>query len=483
MGLNIKLFVHGVPMGQKTWGPNGEDSIYLSSFYGPKWDVPEVMKVDVMTFGGITYCYYSFVKGQKVLDCQGRAGSYFALTLRINAFYADIQNMYGILKAAYDKMCVGLCVTEAEGSVKFLCSDFQNIDAKIKDIESHIIKYVSEFSISEDIISFNRLTIESKGFIKNINLHECTRGVAVEQIRRSGKLMVSPWYLSANAAKTIDRQKDEMQEIIARSQQEIQLQKEAFQDKINTLTRRHQDEIKEAKALSEQHLSEVREDGERKIADIKRHYADADIKMASLNQTLKERNREISEWKSLYQKKDKELQSNSFVVQKLEQQVSDLKRDIKDLRKEGGAKVGLSSKPRKPINRKLIGLVSFFIILLVGLLVWFFLHKSKPQKQEVQNHQDETEQLKAERDGSTRDSPYIGVLGLSQGDDTIKIGKLYRIEIQNKNIEANGTITSEEFTIQDSTFMAKREFKDSVGKISYRINGKEVAYRKFKIKE
>ena len=90
MGLNISLFVHGVPMGQKMWGPKGDDLRYLSTFYGPKWESPEVMKVEVMTFGGVTNCYYSFVKGQNVCDSQGRAGSYFALTLRINAFYVDV---------------------------------------------------------------------------------------------------------------------------------------------------------------------------------------------------------------------------------------------------------------------------------------------------------------------------------------------------------------------------------------------------------
>lgn len=28
MGLNINLFVHGVPMGQKIWGPKSDDQRY-----------------------------------------------------------------------------------------------------------------------------------------------------------------------------------------------------------------------------------------------------------------------------------------------------------------------------------------------------------------------------------------------------------------------------------------------------------------------
>ena len=173
MGLNINIFVHGVPMGQKIWGPKNEDQSYISSFYGPEWDVPEVMKVDIMNFGGIPYCYYSFVKGKKVYDSQGRAGSYFAITLRINAFYADIQNIYSILKAAYEKMCIGLCVMESDGSVKYICSDFQGIDTQLKAIENSILNYISKFSTDNDIIALKDFSVSGQRALQNINLYCC----------------------------------------------------------------------------------------------------------------------------------------------------------------------------------------------------------------------------------------------------------------------------------------------------------------------
>ena len=480
MSLNINLYVHGVPMGQKVWGPKGDDHIYMSSFYGPKWDVPEVMKVEVMTFGGNTYCYYSFVKGQKVFDYQGRAGSYFALTLRINAFYTDIQNLYGILKAAYDKMCVGLCISESEGSVKYLCSDFHSINANLKEIENHILKYISEFSIGDDILSIDRLVVGENGSIKSVNLHECTRLFAVEQIRQSGKLMVSPYYLSSGAARVLAQYKAEAQTIMEKSKQEIQIHEQTCQDKINDVTRRFQDELKETKEQSQQRLSEVKEESERKISDIRKSYADVDLKMNTLIQTVREREREISDWKSQCQKKDKEMQSKSKVVQKLEQQLFRLQCDIDDLQRAKGIKI--MPEPKK-VNWIIVGVVSFFMVLLVGFLIWFLLHCFNVRKQEVQSLQSEIERLKAENIDNVNDTVFIKIRELSDEDSIIKLGSQYHLEVHNKNVESKDTLITDEFVIQGDILMAKREFKDSIGRLSYMVDGKVVAKRDLLIKK
>lgn len=244
MGLNINLFVHGVPMGQKMWGTNGDDQLYLSSFYGLKWEVPEVMKVDVMTSGGIPYCYYSLVKGLNVCDSQGRAGSYFALTLRINAFYCDVQNIYSVLKAAYEKMCIGLCVQENNDVIKYLIADFQNADAQLKAIESHIINYISEFSVNEDVVSLSGFSANAEAATPKVNLHECSKRVALEYGKRYGKLMVSPFFLSASAANTVAKYKAETDETKRNAQEEIKRQERLFQEQIDSVKKRCQEDIR-----------------------------------------------------------------------------------------------------------------------------------------------------------------------------------------------------------------------------------------------
>ena len=60
MALNINLYVHGVPMGHKTWGVLGEDSSFITNFYSQKWQAKELMQVDIMNCEGKTYSYYTF---------------------------------------------------------------------------------------------------------------------------------------------------------------------------------------------------------------------------------------------------------------------------------------------------------------------------------------------------------------------------------------------------------------------------------------
>lgn len=298
MGLNINLFVHGVPMGQKIWGPEGEDSRYISSFYGPNWDAPEVMKTDVMTFGGITYCYYSFVKGQNVFDSQSRAGSYFALTLRVNAFYCDVQNIYNILKATYDKMCVGLCVQENENSVKYLLSDFQNIDSNLRNIESHILDYISKFSINNDLVSLSGFSVNTQSAIQKINLHECTKTVALDIAKKTGKLMLSPWYLSSNATNTIAKYKSEVQATEQRAQQ-----------KIDIITQQSNEKIKQIEENSHQKISRLKEEKDREMAELKQSYSNVNSEIERLRKKTKESENEITHWKKQCFKFEEELET------------------------------------------------------------------------------------------------------------------------------------------------------------------------------
>ncbi len=492
MGLNINLFIHGVPMGQKIWGPKNDDQIYISSFYGPKWDASEVMKIDVMTFNGVTYCYYSFIKGQNVFDSQGRAGSYIALTLRINAFYADIQNMYSILKAAYEKMCVGLCVVEANGATKYLLSDFQSVDTKLKEIENHILNYIREFSIDDDIISLNGFSISGQGAIQNINLHECTRKVGYEMVRRFGKLMVSPWYLSASAANTVAQYKAEIQAITEKAQKEIQIQEQTSQERINNITKHYQDELRTSKEESQQQLTFERENSERRIAEIKNNYAEVDSKLNSMGRTIKDREKEISDLQSQCRRKDKEIEKNNRNVQKLEQQISRLQDEFNELLTNKGIQpIQQKSKPPKK-KWTIIGIVSFFAILLIALLTWFIVHSFNTQKEIIKNLQEKIEQHRTNSEASIlnnsfdteetanpskdNDNTSIVVEEFTNGKDFIKVGEMCHVSLSDKNSECErGKWVSKEFNIERNTIIAKREYAGNNGKISYVVNDDTIA--------
>ncbi len=515
MGLNISLFVHGVPMGQKIWGPKGDDQRYMSSFYGPRWDSPAVMKVEVMTFGGVTNCYYSFVKGQNVCDSQGRAGSYFALTLRINAFYVDVQNIYNILKAAYEKMCVGLCVQDTGAMAKYLVADFQSIDSKLKDIENHIVSYIGEFSVNEDIVSLSGFPTISQGTSQHVNLHECSKAVALDCVKKGGKIMVSPYFLPTNVAKTVDKYKTEMEVVRQKAQQEIELQQRTSQDRITaitqesqakmlTVTQQAEEKLQLSEQRSQQLIAQAHAENERKMQELRQSYSEVDEKLDALHRRNKGLENEVSDWKKQYKQKDKELQSSNVKIQNLQESVEKLQRDVSSIKADGVNVVPTSYTPKKSVVDKkfIIVCISFFVILLIVFLAYILMSKwdnkkdkiedleTKVESLEKENQQLQTENtqlqktMNANKEGRSKTFT-ISIKKEGKEVKEVECGNTYVISLVGKGVDAlKGDFQSSAFTIDASGhLMAKRDSAGKTGTIRYVYKGNTLATKSIKIEK
>lgn len=243
MGLNISLIVHGVPHGHKIWNASEGDKKYIETFYGSTYDKDEQMTVERMN----SFMYYTFVRGQRVMADDGRGGSYLALTLRMDAYYADVQNMYNILRAAYQKTFVGQCVAENGGTAKYLISDFSQIDAKLKEAEKRIIDYISYFSQSTDLINLNSFRPSTGGATTRFNLQECSAQAASNAVKAGGRLLVSPFFASAQMEKELDKYRKEAtqsQSQLKKREQEMHTQIDILQQEKASL----QKQMKEVEA-------------------------------------------------------------------------------------------------------------------------------------------------------------------------------------------------------------------------------------------
>jgi hypothetical protein len=200
MAVNIKLLVHGVPNGQKMWGVTQEDEVYINLFYSEKYSVEESMYVG--KFNGAYF--YTFVIGQNVLDKDGRAGSYLALTIKINAFYADVINMYNLLKASFLKIVVGKCIKGEGSGYQFMVGSFSQIESDLKELEQQIIKSISLFSTSQDIIQLPAGNVSNERYSKGIYLYECTNMRSQELIRNYRSFAVSILFPSKQIAEIQD---------------------------------------------------------------------------------------------------------------------------------------------------------------------------------------------------------------------------------------------------------------------------------------
>lgn len=408
MGLAINLFVHGVPMGQKTWGPKGEDKDYISKFYGPKWSAPEFMKVDIMNYGGQTYCYYTFFKGQNVCASDGRTGSYFALTLRMNAFYCDVQNLYGILKAAYEKMCVGLCVRENNNVTKYLVSDFQNVDSKLKDVESHILKYIGEFSINEDIVNLSGFPANTQNSMSGINLHECTKPVALNYGKKYGTLMVSPYFLSATAAKTVAAYKTEIETTKQKADKELQMQQKASQEKIDNLTKQAKDELELCKEKARREAEDARIENERKLYDLKHSYESVDQKISEFKQKISELKRTIADKESDISSLKKQLKSRESELNKLKNKgvKSQNSYNVESSNAKGNNEVQISQQKKSfHVSLKKVLMAGIAVIMLSAAVFGYFVFCGK-KNHFRRNQKSTTEQQVKESTSQTTLQPH-----------------------------------------------------------------------------
>lgn len=277
MALNINLYVHGVPMGQKTWGVLREDDNFIGNFYSHKWPAKELMQVDIMECKGKVYSYYTFVKGQNVMGYDNRTGSYFALTIRMDAYYADLQNMYKILSAAYEKMCVGSLVQKQGEGIKFIVQDFAVMDAELKRIENRIISYIGEFSNNKDLISFSGFKTNSLLPVQTENLLECDNVKALNTVKATGKISVSPYYPSKKVKELISKNEDEMQKLRQMTSQQI-----------NEAHEKASQQIRNIESKAKEDIASARRQASEEMTRLKSQYSTVDKQINELEQKLEQ---------------------------------------------------------------------------------------------------------------------------------------------------------------------------------------------------
>lgn len=209
MNIKFTLFVHGVPKGQKIWGPSEQDRDYIGLSYGKYKDKPnKVLSVEINGDNS----YYTYFVGQNVLAKDGRAGSYFALTLRINRYYADVKNIYNLLDAAYNKYILNKILKYNGVVSSYLIEDFIQVNDYLLGLEKEIVNYLNQFSSNTDLLPLSGFPKQVKS-VEEICLFDCDSGKITQLIKTSGAIMISPDYPSITLKSIMKKKDDEIQKV------------------------------------------------------------------------------------------------------------------------------------------------------------------------------------------------------------------------------------------------------------------------------
>ena len=350
MAYNIKLFVHGVPNGHDIWGNPGADSKYIEMFYGRKSNVLSQMFLEVMQFAGETNAYYTyFYYNDKIQDKSNRTGGYFALTLRINFYYADIPNIYNLLEAAFNKFIIGSVLEyTAGGGCRFLVSQLNHANDILNALEKELQNYLMQFSSDKDFISLGDFKSNGQNDSVTINVLEATPNVVIKQVKTTGKISVSSFYPSSKEQQIINKMNAEIQTVTTNAQQQI-----------SAVRQKAQQDVLSAQKDKEQGILAVKneyKEADKRISQLSARNDKAEEEINRLNGQVNDLNAKLQKAQS-YKRHYEESQKK---VEKMENLIAEIKNNLSGL--SGISELlGISSVGTRGYdeNEKSYGLMSF----------------------------------------------------------------------------------------------------------------------------
>lgn len=376
MSYNIKLYVHGVPNGQDSWGVEDFDNSYIDSFYGRKFKVPAQLFVEVMRFGSNVNCYYTYMQTENVQDKDGRTGSYLALTLRINYYYADLRNMYNLLEAAYNKFIVGEVVENTGCGILYKIADFAQADTMLGTLEKELEKYLMQFSVDADFVSLNGIALPKKQQVDIISVNplECDTNILLSYIKKGGKISVSSLHSTKHEQLIIQNMSSEIQATQRKAQHDIQTVLHDKESEIQTIKNEYKDV-------------------EHTIAKLKKKAENANGEIERLNIELSNAKKELEETKKYEQKYlDAQKEFNKFneFIESIENNLSVLKETTSKVSNMNNSSRNIESRgdscesSGKSVVRKYRFIFCFAIVLMMGIIAFFSFRSCTNKKEKME---------------------------------------------------------------------------------------------------
>lgn len=217
--MELDLFIHGVPKGQKIWGKN-DDTVYLNNFYGSNSNNEKnKFLIEIRSIKGKNYCYYSYLKCKDVVDYDSRPGGYFGISLRIDQYCTNVIGIYHLLDIIYQRYIVGNLLKEDSNRIKFIVQDFESADAKLKDVEAALMELMKLSLQAIDFQDIPSQPITSAGKLPILSLYDASNEIVGTIVRQNRKVSISSDY-PTNKELKIRQEMEQAQSSFARNKEE-----------------------------------------------------------------------------------------------------------------------------------------------------------------------------------------------------------------------------------------------------------------------
>lgn len=197
--MDVELFVHGVPNGEAFWGKDETCRNYMGQFYVKCTDEVRFL-IQTCELKGKRYCFYNYLvyksanaQEPNVVGYDGRDGSYFGLTLRLDAYCKDVTKIYRILDTIYNVYILGKILKVDKSKLKYVTPDFSGVSAQLQLAENATMQLIQNAFVASDFSGINDFAIGGATLSK-FNLSDCSQDRVLDHIKKYGLIAISPYY-------------------------------------------------------------------------------------------------------------------------------------------------------------------------------------------------------------------------------------------------------------------------------------------------
>ena len=241
----FNIIVHGVPDGQKVWSSDPlKQKGYIDAFYQPKSGAPETLfQVEARVEGDERVCYYHYLKCRDIQAKDGRAGSYFGFTLRIDAMCADLPLLFHRMDEVFRTDLLNTVLAATPNGYKHLVSDYAERNNELDTLVKEFGMWLNKPRIKELFGTLPQFPgAKQKSAV--LNLEDFSTDQAVLNVLSKGFILClspdvprSAYIAEKKQLQNLLEQKDAQREALLKQEQEKSRQEVAtLRDKNNELS-------------------------------------------------------------------------------------------------------------------------------------------------------------------------------------------------------------------------------------------------------
>lgn len=234
--MDVEIFFHGVPKGQDYRGIESERSFFSTFYNSIPQDETVKLLVNIRNIRGISYYYYHYLVNNSIADCDGRPGSYFGVSIRMDAFCSDIHNMYRILDYIYHLYVVNDILKWNNGRLEYSVHTFTLYTDTFETIEKEILRLIQKAFYQESFISLGELSHGNES-TPCFYLYDCTPEAISAAIRNYRSIAVSPYFQSESEKKCLRQNEERLQSIKEDNERNIRRIEQEYKNKTDQLAR------------------------------------------------------------------------------------------------------------------------------------------------------------------------------------------------------------------------------------------------------